>query len=427
MFSGVVGLEPAEASSHLASMTTASPPLPASRPARRDPFFEVIPDGLWNACIGVQGSEEDYVDGYLEAARELVAAVLDKRMFGSRDSLAMPILYNCRHALELSLKFVIDHLHQIEMIAQRHKADHDIKSHWTHLRDAKVGDARLVALIDQLEPFVGSLAAIDDDGQELRYSRNRAGDKSLGGFAVVNLPHIQRSIDALGAILEGLKRRVVELEEERLTGAHTGECSREDLKVIAGMVGPHSDWGEPEFQDRKTAVMAQFDLGSRKFSHALTAIRQSRPLATLVGIETPLTYLSDEKALAAARLWADAYPAREVDPEDTGTSFFDRDFEALEAHAKKTQGLVEAISELLDRNEFADLETLYYLGRNRDQGEHYGDNLARTARRHALAKSRWDEVHHIMTKTNLLDSIMVGAREAGRPSLAAALRAIRPG
>ncbi len=407
-------------------MTTAdTTPRPAPVPPQ-DPFFEVIPDGLWNACIGVQGSEEAYVDGYLEAARELVAAVIDKRMFGSRDSLAMPILYNCRHAIELSLKFAIDHLHEIGMIPHRHKADHDIKSHWTHLRDAKVGDARIVDLVGQLEPFVSSLAAIDDDGQELRYSRNRAGDKSLGGFAVVNLPHIQRSIDALGAILERLKQRVWELEQDRLTGAHTGECSREDLKVIAGMVGPHSEWGEPEFQERKALAMAKFDLGSRKFSHALTAIRKSRALATLVGLETPLTHLSDEKALRVAQLWADAYPEREIDPADIGTSYFDRGFEAIEAHARKTQDLVTAASDLLDRNEFADLETLYYLGRNREPGEHYDDNLARTVRKHALAQSRWEGVSHIMTKTNLLDSIVVGAREAGRPSLSQALRAIRP-
>lgn len=155
-----------------------------------DPFFEVIPDGQWNACVGIQGSAENYIDGYIEAARELVAAVIDKRLLSSRDTLIMPILYNCRHAVELSLKYTIDRLHVMGVIAQGHPVNHDIMSHWVHLRDAKVGDAALRATIADLEPFVTSLAAIDDDGQELRYAETRDGARSLGGIAVVNLPLI---------------------------------------------------------------------------------------------------------------------------------------------------------------------------------------------------------------------------------------------
>jgi hypothetical protein len=34
-----------------------------------DPFFEVLHDGDWNACIGKQGDEINYVEGYLQAAQ----------------------------------------------------------------------------------------------------------------------------------------------------------------------------------------------------------------------------------------------------------------------------------------------------------------------------------------------------------------------
>ena len=33
-----------------------------------DPFFRLTGDTEWNACIGPQGHEENYVDGYMEAA-----------------------------------------------------------------------------------------------------------------------------------------------------------------------------------------------------------------------------------------------------------------------------------------------------------------------------------------------------------------------
>lgn len=177
-----------------------------------DPFFETVHDSQWNACVGVQGSALNYVDGYLEAARELTAAVIDKRLAGSRDTLAMPILYNCRHGLELALKYGIDRLHKMGMIAAVHPVNHDIQSHWQHLRDGKVGDARLNQLIGELEPFVVSLAGIDEDGQELRYAVNRDGGRSLDSIAVVNLRLIRHSIDALSAILERVKTRLFELE-----------------------------------------------------------------------------------------------------------------------------------------------------------------------------------------------------------------------
>ena len=43
-----------------------------------DPFFQVVHDGQWNACIGVQGEELNYIDGYLQAAQLLVDTLIEK-------------------------------------------------------------------------------------------------------------------------------------------------------------------------------------------------------------------------------------------------------------------------------------------------------------------------------------------------------------
>jgi hypothetical protein len=91
-------------------------------PLGSDPFFWLPADSEWNACIGRQGDEDNCVDGYIEAAIELADAVIEKRMYGNRDTLVMPILYNARHALELLLKFVINQLHEwvlSRMLTQR--------------------------------------------------------------------------------------------------------------------------------------------------------------------------------------------------------------------------------------------------------------------------------------------------------------------
>lgn len=227
-----------------------------------DPFFEIIHDEQWNACIGIQGDEQNYVDGYIEAALELVAAVIDKKLLASRDTLVMPILFNGRHAIELSLKFAIKQLHAIGMIAQLHRPDHDILSHWTHMRDANVGDATVRRLVAELEPFVRSLANIDDDGQELRYAENRVGQKSLGERAIVNLLHIRTNLTTLDETLTALKERIIGLQQERSTGSHTKDCSRCDLQEIASMLGVHATWKDESFLEKKAAVQEKFCLSS---------------------------------------------------------------------------------------------------------------------------------------------------------------------
>jgi hypothetical protein len=395
-------------------------------PNAPDPFFETIHDSQWNACVGVQGNEQNYVDGYIEAALELASAVLDKGLVASRDTLAMPILYNGRHALELSLKFVINRLHGMGAIAVRHVPNHDILSHWKHLNGAGLGDVALRGLIAELEPFVVSLAKIDDDGQELRYPTNQDGKKSLDRLAVVNLPHIRRSLKAMSDVLIRLKHRIYDLGDERGTGAHTKDCSREDLQTIAEMLGDHATWVEDSFNEKKAAVREKFGLSSGKFSDAVTRIRTSRPLATLVGLETPLTYLTDEKAVFALTRWAETYPPQVYDPKDLGTDYFERSWEKMREHQRVTKAFIDAIIAELSDEDLADIEVLFYIGRGREFGEHYDAMLADAVAEHRLAKSRWGGVHHIMTKTSLLENVILGAAAAGRPSLAAKLRAIQP-
>lgn len=276
----------------------------------KDPFFHVVHDGQWNACVGIQGSAENYADGYIEAALELVTTVIDKRKFSSRDTLAMPILYNCRHALELGLKFAINHLHTMGVITKVHPVSHDILSHWRHLHDANVGDVHLKKFIAGLEPFVTSLATIDEDGQELRYAHNRVGQVSLGGVTVVNLLLIRQSIEHLSKIQQQLKVRLHDMKEERATGTYTKECSRTDLVNIAGMLGDHATWCALDFEERKGCIRERFGLSSRKLSAAIAAIRNSCQLASLVGLEAELKYLGDEKAVAVLERWVEAHAER---------------------------------------------------------------------------------------------------------------------
>lgn len=108
-----------------------------------DPFFKRHPRSTWNACIGIQGDEEYYLDGYIEAATELTSAVIDKKMLDKRDTLILPILYNARHAVELLLKFASVRLVKAGLLSSGGRPNHNIRGYWERLNAAALGDEKL--------------------------------------------------------------------------------------------------------------------------------------------------------------------------------------------------------------------------------------------------------------------------------------------
>jgi hypothetical protein len=245
-------------------------------PYSEDPFFRRHSNSTWNACIGVQGDEEYYLDGYIDAAMELVAAVIDKTMLGKRDTLVLPILFNARHAVELVLKFATDRLVGAGLISSIGRRNHDINGYWERLNAAALGDEKLNKEILALRPFVDSLSRIDSDGQELRYHLNRFDDPSLEDYSLANLEIIRTSLSELSEIISVLKNRVICFVVERRSGLFTKRCSRRDLLTIAQTIPRRESWSNALFDKQKAIVKARFNLTNRQFSEALNVIQASR-------------------------------------------------------------------------------------------------------------------------------------------------------
>lgn len=218
----------------------------------------------------------------------------------------------------------------------------------------------------------------------------------------------------------------MEFENERRTESHTIECSRADLKIIALALGDHATWTDDSFNQKKADVRAQFGLNSRKFSDAVTKIRGSRPLATMVGLETNLSYLSDEKAGFALQQWANTYPEIARDSESHDLISLDNVRDEIGDYGRVTRELTQTITANFSNEELSDVEVISYIGRGQEFGEYHVEMIERVLKKYRNAATRYDNLYHIMTKANLLENVVVGARAVGRPSLAMMLRAIRP-
>ncbi|WP_136626015.1 hypothetical protein, partial [Bradyrhizobium macuxiense] len=382
-----------------------------------DPFFGLSEDSTWNACIGQQGDELHYVEGYLEAASELANAVIDKNMLAKRDTLVLPILYNARHAIELVLKYVTSQLFDCGAIAQRHPANHDIKGHWDYLVTADVADEAIRSHLKALERFVVSLDRIDDDGQELRYHVNRDGEISLKGESLANIVVIRDSLKELSSVIDGLMHRTIDFVSERKTGTHTSRCSRADLREIASMMPPLAEWSGEAFTEAKRAVRERFALSNTQFSKAIDAIKANREFYGMIGGETDLPYLLDDEVMLVVEQWHILHPDR-VGKEPSvvqGRRFSSAD---LITSIKKKRECVEALSETILCQEAADLEALFYLGRGDFFPEFFNERAATYLKSLGDGAELRARTGRLLDKTNLLTCLERGARRAGRLSLA---------
>jgi hypothetical protein len=78
----------------------------------------------------------------------------------------------------------------------------------------------------------------------------------------------------------------------------------------------------------------------------------------------------------------------------------------------------KSVVDRLSTEEIADLETIYYMGRDKVFAEHYQSFLERTAKAQRVTGNLVSRVHSLMEKTNFLTSLDRGLRRLGRPSLA---------
>lgn len=391
-----------------------------------DPFFEIIHDGLWNACVGVEGSEMNYVEGYLDAAAIIADRLVAEEMMGKRDTLVMPILYNARHGLELAMKYVVAKLVELGLVHRPEgRANHHILRYWQHLRDAEVADRVVRELVDSLEPYVKSLSRIDVDGQQLRYFATGAGERSLGQQSVVHLLLVRDSVARLRQILGDLTDRVAIILDEYPTGTRTTRCSRPDLSEIVNMVGAHATWAHDDFLERRDRVMERFSLTKKAFSNALDAVRTSRELASRIGLEHQLVHVEDEKAIRLAERWLQTNPPANDDGRLVG-SRGGVDLEGIALQAPSVKNLVAVAEGALTLEEFADIETIFYIGRNGEFGEYYEMMVAETVQAHRLDHARRSErIYHIMSKLNFVEGLVSGLGRVGRPSLGARIQGLR--
>ena len=351
----------------------------------------------------------------MEAALELTRAILDKRLYGQRDTLVLPILYTARHSVELTLKLVIDRLHEFGMFPSARPNDHDIEGHYASLVARPIGDEAMRELLASLKPYVDSLAAIDGDGQMLRYPETQSGEKSMADRPLANIKRIQSGLDGMKAILDRMVVRIDEIRDERITGTYTQDLSRRDLAEIARSLPPRAQWKDEAFTVAKDGIKKRYGIGSNKFAEALNLIENHREFGAIIGIERVPLHLDAKALKLALEQWKLVHPPREND--GLGLDYFDTNrFDDMIASMKVAASVNTTLLAKLSIEQLSELQALFYLGTNNERSEHYERYLEHAAV--AFRQNAKQSLDHIINKTNFQVSLVEGLRKIGCVELA---------
>ena len=236
---------------------------------------------------------------------------------------------------------------------------------------------------------------------------------------------MQESLHELKKLLEALKYGTIDFVEERHTGTFTPSCSRRDLYAISKALPPRKQWGEQMFDESKATIRKTYNLSSNGFQHVIAVIEATRELRGIIGLESDLLHLKDEDILWVTQQWRRLHPKRDRN-ERLGIHIVNAADLREEILTERTaeQEVCCAIAERIDTKKFAELEALFYLGRDRHHSEYYEEMVEKKIRDHAAAKDKAEEIRNLMSKTNFLVCLSAVASKVGRLRLSVSLKDI---
>ena len=388
-----------------------------------DPFFEKAANTEWNACIGIQGNEDHYIFGYIEAAELLSERILGEKLWSKRDTLILPILYVTRHGLELALKKVCDSFFNLGILTERPKKVHDIKFYWELLDKLNFGDREFKTLLSGLKLYVDSLSNIDDDGQELRYFKNIDGNRSMEDKSIVNIALVYRSVGELKKIVSEIIYRTKNISRERQFESHTNACSRKDLIALANQLPNRDNWDSVAFSNAKKRIIRDYALSNRQFSKALDKIQSNRHMKTFIGLQTELNWITDEHLKLVLQRWATIH----FEMNSTKNSvvnvkkYLEENFEEFSQYHNDKAIAVNYLSEHLPATSVIDLEKIYHDGREADLAEFYDYSTNKLSHEIEEVHDKIGTLHYLLSKTNLMNCVIKGLIRLGRPDLSSEL------
>jgi hypothetical protein len=199
------------------------------------------------------------------------------------------------------------------------------------------------------------------------------------------------------------------------------------LHVIAQLLPRRDQWRTPLFDQLKTMVKERFKIGSNAFSDALDVIQSSRETKAMLGLESELLHISDSDILWLVEQWRKLHPPRQEGDVGGGiVSFSDASFDEMMQGLEERNIVIDGVAQRLSADQLADIQAVFYIGRNREYAECYEAKVENTKRRHAVESDLRKLIADLLDKTNFLSGVQQAITRLGRLKLSQKLRILYP-
>lgn len=148
--------------------------------------------------------EKEYIDSYLNGAKILCNSIPRSPSIKIiyNYSLNLPIIFLCRHSIELALKFYIK-----KYLNKEPLRNHKINELWEELKRGIIVNTieEEACILKNMDSFLEIILSIDDNGTKLRYSKQGNKIDSQENLRFVNVNKIVELTDKFIKQLENMK------------------------------------------------------------------------------------------------------------------------------------------------------------------------------------------------------------------------------
>lgn len=160
-----------------------------------------LPDWKNNAVLNWRSEHTwGYTEGYRLAVQLLASAVVESGR--NQDKLVYPIVFLARHAVEISMKRIVE-LEPQRPTTTAPRASHDLLAIWKECKAVLLDYSPDSAEVWAVERQVEELHSIDPKSVAFRYDKNLDGSQAIPAeFTHLNLRHFAAVVEKLLSFLE---------------------------------------------------------------------------------------------------------------------------------------------------------------------------------------------------------------------------------
>ncbi|MCK4394158.1 hypothetical protein KAX17_14760 [Candidatus Bipolaricaulota bacterium] len=189
-------------------------------------LFSAGEDWRLNACVNYATDDlYAYAEGYKQASDVLVAHILSEGATGI-DFLVYPLVFLCRHAIELQLKGAIRDGERLLNRPRTRLEHHKIDSLWRAARTVleevwPEGDESLLRSIDDV---LTQFSSVDPSSQAFRYPVDRKGKRTKPDLTHINLLRFHQLASTVYKLLDGATTGLDAYLSETLERERMNDC-----------------------------------------------------------------------------------------------------------------------------------------------------------------------------------------------------------